>query len=455
MAIPKLAVRVGRRRGVITKGIFVLTIISLLILYSSRFGTTYYSTYIMYASHPSLLFDGEVTDETIDRRELTFTDFGWNHPNLTISRGYGRDKATGSFADAVVAHPRYNASAWTRLSQNPDPHRPIVAFVDIQTCGETCWPNMNHCGALEENSDLRNDRTALTDYTDGDVCGKIEQALSSPAMIAPGSRLVALHCQPGDHGGWGVVCGGGSRDGAVFDKLVVPAQTKYKTEGIASQDMGLSPLPVKPVALNASEIDDISSCRLDSSTRPYLFFFNGRPRVSFPQFGDYFGPLHGSHGIYARFGSDHYVVANVTEVPPEKQRGDRYMNLLRSALFAGSPRGDNLYSYRFSEILSAGAIPVVYADGWILPYTSSVVNWNDVAVLIPQGEVNRTLDILMSYDDDRICEMQRAVLKFYKEYVKDSSGRLRGILKVLEGRLTREVNYSFAPGDTPPYDVDW
>ena len=264
MANPKHSVQVGPR-GVIVKGIFVLTIILLLV--KSSF-VQRYSSYI-YANHPALLFDGETTDETsINMRELTFTDFGWDHPNLTIACGYGQDKATGFFANAVVDHPRYNARVWTRLSQNPDPHRPIVALMDIQTCGKTRWRNMNHCSALEENSNLRNNRTALTDFTDSDVCGKIEQALSSPAMIALGSRLAALHCQPGDHRGWGVVCGGGSRNGTIFDKLDVPAQTKYKTEGIASQDMGLSPLPVKPVALNASdEIDNILSCRLDNRTR--------------------------------------------------------------------------------------------------------------------------------------------------------------------------------------------
>jgi hypothetical protein len=69
------------------------------------------------------------------------------------------------------------------------------------------------------------------------------------------------------------------------------------------------------------------------------------------QFGDYFGPLHGSHGVFVRFGSDHYVVANVTEVSPENKRGDQYMNLLCSARFASSPHGDNLYSYQFSKTL--------------------------------------------------------------------------------------------------------
>ena len=125
------------------------------------------------------------------------------------------------------------------------------------------------------------------------------------------------------------------------------------------------------------------------------------------------------------------------------------MNLLRSSRFAGAPRGDCLYSYRFSEVLSAGAMPVVYADGWILPYTEDVVDWNDVSVLLPQVEVNRTMDVLKSFDSDRLCEMQQKVVQFYDDYVRDSDARLRGILKALEGRLRREVDFSFAPGNAP------
>jgi len=57
----------------------------------------------------------------------------------------------------------------------------------------------------------------------------------------------------------------------------------------------------------------------------------------------------------------------------------------------------------------------------------------------------------MTYDNFRICEMQQAILNFYNEYVNDSYGRLRGILKVLEGRLAQKIDYSYVPGDGPPY----
>ena len=382
----------------------------------------------------------------IDRRDLTFTNFGWFHPNPEIAIGTGRFKSSAVYADAIVKHPRYNSSAWERLSNNPDPTRPIVAFIDVETCGETCWPVM--C-SYETSVDLENNRTAMPGYLHNNMCELIERALSSPAMNAPSSRLVVMSCFPGHPECLMNYTHNGYRNRTIFDKLVVAHQTSHIINGVAKNDMGIPPLPIKPVVLNNSEREDIANCR-GNVTRPLIFFFKGRGR--FQQFNEYWEPLHGTPGVYANFGSDHYT-NDETIVAYSHNRtqfgNDTYMNLLRSSRFAGAPRGDCLYSYRFSEVLSAGAIPVVYADGWILPYTKDIVNWNDVSLLLPQAEVNRTMDVLKSFNSDRLCEMQQKVVQFYDEYVRDSDARLRGILKVLEGRLRHDVDFSFSPGNDP------
>jgi hypothetical protein len=115
------------------------------------------------------------------------------------------------------------------------------------------------------------------------------------------------------------------------------------------------------------------------------------------------------------------------------------MNLLLSSL----------YSYRFCEFLSAGAIPVVYADGWIMPYSSDVVN-----ALLPQAAGRGQQDdgcIEEFQSRSNICQMHKRVVQLYDEYryVRDSHGRLGGILKVLEGRLRNEVNFCFSLGENP------
>jgi Exostosin family len=50
-----------------------------------------------------------------------------------------------------------------------------------------------------------------------------------------------------------------------------------------------------------------------------------------------------------------------------------YMDLLKQSKFAAVPRGDNLYSYRFTEVLAAGAIPVLFANpDWVLPFRTEL-----------------------------------------------------------------------------------
>jgi hypothetical protein len=193
------------------------------------------------------------------------------------------------------------------------------------------------------------------------------------------------------------------------------------------------------------------------NSRKYLLSFTGRERFSFPEFHKYLTPLHGKHGVYAVFQLDHYrksTVRNgfggkvVSPLPPEKQTQDIFYKLLMDSIFAASPRGDNLYSVQLTEILSAAAVPVIYADGWVMPYTKDVVDWSDLAVILPEGKVNQTLDVLQSISDEERCKMQQRILTFYEEYVADSTGRLRAVLKILNSRLNRDLkditNYTSA-----------
>ena len=156
--------------------------------------------------------------------------------------------------------------------------------------------------------------------------------------------------------------------------------------------------------------------------------------------------------VYAKFTVRHYDEDDpaasrtkkrklVKALTKEEQNDNKYYSILKDSIFGGAPCGDNLYSYRFSEILSAGTIPVIYANDWVLPYTPAVLpnsDWSNVAVIIPQENITQTMDILSSFTDTRICQMQRNAFQFYNQYVKDSHGRLNGILKVLDSRLNND-----------------
>ena len=57
----------------------------------------------------------------------------------------------------------------------------------------------------------------------------------------------------------------------------------------------------------------------------------------------------------------------------------RYVELMERSVFALVPRGDALYSYRLTEALSFGCIPVVLSDGLVLPFDRTI-DWSKVAV---------------------------------------------------------------------------
>ena len=356
--------------------------------------------------------------------------------------------------DAVLVHDRYNQSAWQDLDQNPDPSRPILAFLDIDSCNDLHFPRFGQDWQMA--SDREGGRWAIRPWeiSFAQVCPVIEQALRSPAMSAPESRLVVLSCE--GNGPRIANCTNGGRDEKLYSKLVVGHLSAHKDQ-VHRHDFGIPPMPVKSVALNETQMEDIRSCRVNSS-RPYLFSFNGRPRITFPQYKNYWNSRHGKDGVYAVFGFEHYKKNNASNswggkvleaLPSENQTQDTYYQLLMKSVFAGAPRGDNLYSVRFSEILSAAAIPVVYANGWVLPYTKDVVNWSELAILVPEGNVSQTMDILQSISEQDICQRQQRIVEFYKDFVADSHGRLRAVLKIMDARLDRDpheiANFTAAP----------
>ena len=106
-----------------------------------------------------------------------------------------------------------------------------------------------------------------------------------------------------------------------------------------------------------------------------------------------------------------------------------YTELLRNSAFGATPGGDAYYSYRFSETMSAGAIPVVNNDIWLPPFNDHVVNWKDCAVFVPSEEFHKTIDILRAIPDERVCEMQKCVLDVWDRYLSNRSGWLRGLIK--------------------------
>jgi len=65
-------------------------------------------------------------------------------------------------------------------------------------------------------------------------------------------------------------------------------------------------------------------------------------------------------------------------------RVQEYADLLANTTFALCPRGDALFSYRLLESMHAGVIPVILADGWVLPF-SELLNYSDFALHVEES----------------------------------------------------------------------
>ena len=386
--------------------------------------------------------------ENVYQREITMTNLGWFHPDPQKGITTVRSQSMKHFNDAILVHERFNATAWQDLDQNPNPERPIIAFLDYDTCQLVHWPKF---GGNEFNGDNEGGRTPFTFFDFKEECSLVERALQSPALSSPDSRLVVMSCK--DNGPPPQHCLGADRNvSGPFSKLIVGHMSAHKNQA-HPLDFGIPPWPVKAVALNETQIHEIETCQ--NASRSLLFTFVGRQRLPFPEFDAYLAPLHKTGGVYAVFKWDHYKNTGhplnrgggsvVGPVAPENQTQDDFYNLLMKTDFAGAPRGDCLYSVRFSEILSSGAIPVVYSDGWVLPYNRDVVDWSEVAVLLPQRRVNDTMDVLRAIPDETRCQMRKKGFEFYQNYVADSAGRLRAILQLVDAALAREKNASDSP----------
>jgi hypothetical protein len=132
------------------------------------------------------------------------------------------------------------------------------------------------------------------------------------------------------------------------------------------------------------------------------------------------------HGTFTHIKFDNQA-SYIGDIQKGGDDSNDYITILTQSVFAGAPRGDQLFSYRFSEILSAGAIPVMYSSELLLPF-HTVINWTECAVLVEEGQ--DTLDILRAIHPERVCEMQMCALDAWDTYISSRSGWLRGLVDV-------------------------
>lgn len=115
--------------------------------------------------------------------------------------------------------------------------------------------------------------------------------------------------------------------------------------------------------------------------------------------------------------------------------GIAFERLAKQSAFSAASRGDNLFSYRFSEVMACGSIPVVYANDWMLPFGEALVNWTaEAAVVIREEDTKRSVEILSNISLEERCRMRQRGLELYRKYMETGDGVIRGIIETFELR---------------------
>jgi len=194
-------------------------------------------------------------------------------------------------------------------------------------------------------------------------------------------------------------------------------------------DQGLPPPCVSGVNLTEQQVRDISTCAAESdANRPFLLTYIGNYRSNGP---DAFNPRAGLQQFHDN--NKTFILRYFLDEFKESAIGNlSYSAILSKSLFSAAPRGDNKYSYRFSEVLSAGAIPVVFADDWLWPFRPELVDWSQCAVILRENSPHETMNVIKSITVEERCQMRQKCYEIYKKYIEDDRGTMAGLIKGLE-----------------------
>jgi hypothetical protein len=87
---------------------------------------------------------------------------------------------------------------------------------------------------------------------------------------------------------------------------------------------------------------------------------------------------------------------------------------------------------------------VVLADNWVLPFRPELIDWpTQCAVIIPEDDVNRTIDILTNISAKEECQRRQRCYDIYQKYMATPLGTVNGVIDGLELARKSDPWYSY------------
>lgn len=128
----------------------------------------------------------------------------------------------------------------------------------------------------------------------------------------------------------------------------------------------------------------------------------------------------------------------------------KYPDILTEGKFCLVIRAARLGQMALSDALSAGCIPVVVADEYVLPF-SEALDWKRASILIREDELLDVVGILKGIPEARVAEMRSQALLIWERYFSSMAKIAMTTLEVVNDRLFPHVAKSYEDwNDLPP-----
>ena len=126
-----------------------------------------------------------------------------------------------------------------------------------------------------------------------------------------------------------------------------------------------------------------------------------------------------------------------------------YTELLQNSTFCLVPRGRRLGSYRFIEVLQQGCIPIVMANGWMLPFAEAI-DWSQAAINLDERMLLELTENLRSISPEDIMKMRQQGAFLYSKYFSSIDQIVQTVFEILHDRVFFQDKRSHQMWNLPP-----
>lgn len=380
---------------------------------------------------------------------ILMTSYGWNDPNQTKGLLYARTIREREMYTGLVNHPLFHPTAWDDMENKVmDIHNNTnyYVFLDRMSCTETNYPIYG--GGMRQNKDYEFGRTPDKKSWEGFVtCSANNLGLETTRLFQAvkekdknhlniNATLMLFNCR-----GW-ADC---KQDGKNADPPTSIAYLSGSLQEVNEDfDQGLIPPPGKRIILTLEEEESIQSCKAETEREFNVVYIgnfrSGRNSAFHERHGgarhSYLKHHNTTQKVIIQKGSSKKSSLWERHTSKGKNETLSYTDMMRSTKFALVPRGDNKFSYRFTEALSAGAIPVYHGDNYMLPFRPELFSWEKCAILLPEkdaGDVGMEHMQLLLTQPDKMCSTRKyCYFEIYKKYIETDVGIIDGLVKGLD-----------------------